>query len=169
MRIPLEDICAGPKCRFFTNYAEAMDKSWSGQEIPCIYYFYDKTEMREVDIEYYETRQRFFGEKQVLVKERGRMCFYHVVYELWETLPGQDDYCASFHSIIAKASKRGKEDDRWYAEKSYLLPLRVEGKTVSNPHSFIPVEKLPEYKDGEKQWQDGSKCPSFVPYPVKGE
>lgn len=167
MRIPLEDICAGPKCRFFTNYGEATNTNWSGRECPFIYYFYDKAEMREVDIEYYETKRHFFSERQEKVKSKENMRFYHVVYEVWETVYEQNPYCSSFRSIIAKAPKRGHESDIWYAEHSYLLPMRAEGKTVGNPHSFIPVEELSKYKDVEKEWGDGSKCPSFVPYPIK--
>lgn len=166
MRIPLQDICAGSGCRFFRNEGEALGQSASGVSIPCIYYLYDKTEDRIVEHKGLATARHWWelSVRTIETKITENIRYYHVVEMLYEPYWTQNPYCMSFRSVIAKAARcRGGKVDQWLCD---LTDFQVPGHITSNCHQWIPLEKLGEYKDPEANWQDSSKCPSFVAYPV---
>lgn len=163
-RVPLEDICAGPKCRFITNQGEAGGRFPYGSSIPCIYYFYDKVEQRTIKHKHREKVRHWLRWREVEVEREESVCYYHIVEILYEPYWTQDPYCISFHTIIAKARRwGGRKTDEWLCD---LTDFEVSGYISCNYHQWIPIEKIGSYKEPEPKWQDGAKCPSFLPYPI---
>lgn len=149
-RVPLDDICTGPRCRFFKQ------KSAFGY-VPIIWYFYDKVETRTAKRSHYKEVGWLF-KKDKRVEEIKELPHYHIVYIVYDPVPGNESFCVAFQFGISSGARYMKAVDTWNSEWS----------VTSNAHTFLPVDKLDDsYKPQSIQWQDGSKCPSFLPYPIK--
>lgn len=164
MRVPLQDICAGPRCRFFTTLAEAKKDLHLSHDIPFIWYGYDKTEDRLVKVVCSEKVKQWWGaEKFRRTESPENVRYYHVVEELWSLSAGNMPYCAAFQSgITAPPQQRRWNLNQWLCDET---STNFPGWISSNLHSFTPIEEMAKFRVPEPVWYEG-KCPSFVAYPI---
>ncbi len=163
-RIPLQDICGGPRCRFFQEYPPSYK---AGYYTMFSTYLYDKSEPREVEVEGRRYHRSLFGEKAVATRNRESMVFYHIACTVFRSEIRLSTYCASFHSSICLWPTKAESQDFWAPARPDKLADGAEGQhAVTFPYEFAPIEDLPKYLVNWPEWHDG-KCPSFVPYPVE--
>lgn len=153
MRVPLVDICSGPRCRFFTT--PQVQYGIPGD----IVYFYDKTEVRKHIYSRKRRKWAFFKQLEILEVDR---VYYHIVAYASKRPSNHNNFCSAFQQPIASFFVPIVHDiDIWSS---------AEKPPFGNWATFEPHDKLKEFIDQNKlpEWNIIPKCPSFLDYPSRG-
>ncbi len=149
-RIPLLDICAGPKCRFYRRDSQGGIMS----NIPVIVFYDTVSDTSETRKIWKETiREGWFGRRKLVNEyEEVPIREYHAVSKITPAISCY--HCQAFNEHIwCPKYEEAKWKREWITDDFANV-------------SFRPLDQLIE-PDLEPKWSDGSKCPSFVPYPIR--